>query len=76
MPILLVVGQEDFLRMPREFVRGAVQRIVERLSHFEEVVATGDDVPMGGHLQFSEQRHQAVQHLGDSSADGSGIDHL
>ncbi len=76
LPVLLVVRQEDFLRMPREFILGAVEGIVKGLRHFEEVVSAGDDVPMSDDIQFGQKRNQSVQHLGDSSTDCRGIHHL
>src|SRR6266852_3000456 len=76
LPVLLVIRQEDFLRLPGEYVLAAVEGIVKGLCHFEEVVASGDDVPMSVDVQFGQERDQPVQHLGDSSTDRRGIHHL
>ena len=50
--ILLVVHQKDFLGGLGQLVAGAVQRVVECLRDLEEVVAAGDDVPVGGYAQL------------------------
>ncbi len=74
--ILLVVHQENIASMLRESVIAALKRIVESLGHFEEVVASGDDFPIGLDLNLIEQRDQLIEHLGDSATHGGGIYHL
>src|SRR5580658_4293763 len=76
LPVLLVAGEENLLGMPRQLVLGAVKGVVKCLGYLEEIVPAGDDVPVRDHLQFCKHWNQAVEHLGDSSTDRSGVDHL
>jgi ABC-type molybdate transport system ATPase subunit len=50
LPVLLVMHEENVTRMLSKFVLAALQGIVEGLGHLEEVVASGDDFPVGIHL--------------------------
>src|SRR5438874_9397892 len=61
--VLLVVHQEDIEDLFRGVVIAAVQRIVEALSDLEEIVAAGDDLPLGLDFELLHQRNEPVQYL-------------
>ncbi len=68
--VLLAVHQEKLAAFLREVVFGSVQCIVKGLGQFKEIVATGDDVPASGNLDFAQQGNKAIQHLSHTAANG------
>src|SRR5258708_32561123 len=76
LPVLFVVGQEYLLGRSRQFIVGAMQRIMEGLRDFEEIVPPRNYIPVGGNFEFSKQRNETIQHLSHSSTNRSGVDHL
>ena len=50
--ILLVVHQEDFLRILGQFIFSTVQGVVKSFRDFKEVVAAGNDLPMSGDFEL------------------------
>ena len=50
--VLLIGCQEGFLSLAGELVASSVQRIVKGLSDLEEIIATGNYVPMGGDVEL------------------------
>src|SRR4029077_13588552 len=42
----------------------------------EEIVSSGDHIPVGGNFELSEQGNETIQHFGHSSTDSGGVDHL
>src|SRR5262245_23330706 len=75
-PVLLVIGHEDVLDLMRQVVIAAMQRVVKTLGDFVEVIAAGDDLPLGRNFEFVHQRDKAVQDLGHATAHRGGVDHL
>src|SRR5450759_1727193 len=76
LPVLFVVGQENFPRRSSQLVFAAVQSIVESFGHFEEIVASCHYIPVGGDFEFSQHGNETIQHFGHASTDGGGVDHL
>jgi len=74
--ILLVMHQKDIASLLREVVLAALERIVEGLGHLEEIISSGDDVPVCINFQFFQQRNQLVEHFGDTAPHSGGVDHL
>src|SRR5438270_613238 len=74
--VQLVVAQKDVEDLLGRVEIAAMERIVKALGDFEEVVAAGYDLPLGLHFDFLHERDQAVQDLGDASANGGGVHHL
>ena len=50
--ILLVMHQKNIASLLRQVVLAALQRIMEGLSHLEEVIPSGDDIPVRIYLHF------------------------
>src|SRR3954464_1360045 len=49
---------------------------MEALGDFEEIVAAGDDLPLGLHLEFIHEGDKAVQDFCYAASHSSGVDHL
>ena len=73
--VFFVVGAEDFEVARLRMIGSAVQGVVESLGDFEEIFAAGHDFPANVDAELFRQRNEAIQDFGDTSADGSGIDH-
>ena len=74
--VLLRGGGEDLPVARRERDRLAVERVVDPLGDGEELLAAAHDVPARVDADLAQQRHQAVQDLGDAAADGGRVDVL
>src|ERR1700682_2459662 len=67
LPILFVVSQEYLLCRSRQLVFAAVQGIMESLRNLEEIVSSGDHIPVGRNFEFSQQGNETIQHFSHSS---------
>ena len=55
-------------------VRAALQRVVDRLGHREELVAAVDDLPLGLDPEAAQERDVGGEQLGDAAAVRGGVD--
>src|ERR1041385_8203551 len=74
--VLFVVEHEYVFGLRGEVVFAAMQRVVKAFRDFEEVVAAGNDLPLGVNFQFIHQWNKAIEDFGDAAAYGGRAHHL
>src|SRR5439155_2715620 len=62
--VLAVVTAEDLLLCLAQAARAALESVVDRLRHVEELVLAVDDSPFGLETRIAHERHERVEDLG------------
>jgi len=67
-----VVAAEDLLLLLGQRDVRALERVVDRLRHVEELVLAVDHLPLGLEPRVAHERDERVEDLGDAAAEGRG----
>src|SRR5438105_15868447 len=66
-PVLLIVGVKNLKHVFRQVVLAAVQGVVKTLGDLKEIIAAGDDLPLGFYLHLIHQGDKPVEDLSHPS---------